>query len=315
MKRIYLYPALIFSFCGSVEYAWAATATTQCLEALQHENFARALALGKVAVRQSHGGPAAYLCLGQAAYQGGDLKTALLAFQGADRHAKNLDERRVAYDWLGKTHLQMSNLKLARHFHEKELAAAKRLHNRSAEATALNNLAVVLQESGELNKAIDLYQGAIALQTDPSEIASAYNNIASIYVQQQNYPKAISFLRQALVIFEKQEDRNKWAMVATNLGDTFRKAKQYDQAKTILEQGLAATRATGNRYWEASARQHLGLLYRDEGKLDRAKRYFEESAAIFKDIDAKGDYAEVMTAIAALKSLPAIDAEQVSAEK
>lgn len=295
--------------------AQAQDPTSQCLAALEKEQFSRALALGKKAVRSSQGGPAANLCLGQAAYQAGDLKTALLAFQGANRHAETLDERRISYNWLGKTHLQMSNLKLARRYHEKELQAARQLKKSSAEATALNNLAVVLQESGDLDKAIALYKSALALQRDPTEIASAYNNIASIYAQQQNYDKAISFLRQALDIFEKQDDRNKWAMVATNLGDTYRKTQQYDEAEAILKQGLAATRETGNRYWEASARQHLGLLSRDQGKPERARRYFKESAAIFKEIDAKGDFDEVMTAIADLESQPEGNTEQVSAVK
>ncbi|MEK8090032.1 tetratricopeptide repeat protein [Thermithiobacillus plumbiphilus] len=295
--------------------AQAQDPTRQCLAALEKEQFSRALTLGKKAVKNSQGGPAAYLCLGQAAYQAGDLKTALIAFQGANRHARTLDERRISYNWLGKTHLQMSNLKLARLFHEKELRAARQQKKRSAEAIALNNLAVVLQESGDLDKAIALYQSALALQRNPTEIASAYNNIASIYAMQQNYFKAISFLRQALDIFEKQDDRNKWAMVATNLGDTYRKAQQYDEAETILKQGLAASQATGNRYWEASAQQYLGLLYRDQGKPDLAKRYFVESAAIFKEIDAKGDFDEVMTAIAALGSQPPDDTEQVSAVK
>lgn len=295
--------------------AQARDSTSQCLAALEKEQFSQALTYGKKAVRNSQGGPAAYLCLGQAAYQAGDLKTALLAFQGANRHAKTLDDRRVIYNWLGKTYLQMSNLKLARSYHEKELSAAQGLKDQSAEATALNNLAVVLQESGEPEKAIALYKSVLALQRDPAEIASAYNNIASIYAQQQNYAKAISFLRQALDIFEKQDDRNKWAMVATNLGDTYRKAQQYDESEAILKQGLAATRETGNRYWEASARQHLGLLYRDQGKPERARQHFEESAAIFKEIDAKGDFDEVKTAIADLKSNPEGKTEQVSTMK
>jgi tetratricopeptide (TPR) repeat protein len=49
------------------------------------------------------------------------------------------------------------------------------------QASALNNIAGIYLNKGELDKALGYYEESLRLQTDEKEKATTYNNIAIIY--------------------------------------------------------------------------------------------------------------------------------------
>jgi tetratricopeptide (TPR) repeat protein len=79
----------------------------------------------------------------------------------------------------------------------KSLNLAKNLGNRKYEATALNNMALIFYDKGELDKALEYYKESLRLKTDEKGKATTYNNIALIYEDKRDYEKAIEYYKKS----------------------------------------------------------------------------------------------------------------------
>jgi tetratricopeptide (TPR) repeat protein len=68
-------------------------------------------------------------------------------------------------------------------YYSRSLSLARDLGDKSMQASVLNNIAVIYDDKGELDKALGYYEESLRLKTDEKEKATTYNNIAVIYVK------------------------------------------------------------------------------------------------------------------------------------
>lgn len=229
----------------------------------------------------------AQLCLGQAYKNMGRAQDALPAFQRVEALSQTTQDLAIAYNWLGVIYSNLSDLDHAELYDQRAIKAFRELGDKQSEASTLNNLALVVQDRGDLERALKLYREALAVQPE-SEQATTLNNIAMIHRSRKEYKEAIKLLRQAIEIHRRNGDTHSTAMSQINLGEILHRAKQYPAAEKELLAGLNAIRLVGDKAWEASACEALGWLAnaKDNPKraVSEARQYIEKSEALYREI-------------------------------
>ncbi|MEQ1526815.1 MAG: tetratricopeptide repeat protein [Gallionella sp.] len=268
-----------------------AVATDACFNFLNAQDYARAESEAKQLLQNSNLDRTeeryAQLCLGRAYFNIGRTTDALPALQRAEALSQTTEELATAYNWLGSMYSSLDDLDRAELYHRRAFKAYRELGDKKKVATALNNLALVAQNRGDTERALQLYREALAMKPK-AEQATTLNNIASIHDGRKEYKQAIKLLRQAIAIGRRNGDTHHSAQWQINLGDILRKAKQYAAAEKELLAGLNAIRLVGDKNWEASACKALGMLTvtKDNPKKSgvEARQWFEKAEALYREI-------------------------------
>jgi len=116
-------------------------------------------------------------------------------------------------------------------------------------ADGLNNLAVVLQDKGDLKNAESTYRQALAMKREllgelnPS-VATTLNNLAFVQYDRGEIQGALATLREALDVYRKlfPEDHPDVAAVTNRIGFWLTLAGDYADADRHIQEGLAMRR-------------------------------------------------------------------------
>jgi tetratricopeptide (TPR) repeat protein len=249
-------------------------------------DYKRAIEAGKLAVEKYPKDSEAYLCLGLAYYNVGELKLALENLKKAESLTSNKEDLMGIYNIIGQILYRMGYLD-ALLYYSRSLNLAKDLGNKDLHISILNNIADIYKGKGELDKALSYYEEALSLQTNEEAKALTYNNIASLYSKKGDNQKAVEYFQKAVEIYEKYGDYHSVAMVKLNLGDLYREMKDYEKAEKYLFEGLEGVKKMGDKYWEAAGYGSLGFLYKDKGDKKTAREYLTRAYNLLKSIGAE----------------------------
>jgi tetratricopeptide (TPR) repeat protein len=139
---------------------------------------------------------------------------------------------------------------------EATLTAARARGDQRAEAVALTDLAVVLLQSGDAQRAVAL-------------------------------------LDQALTLSRTLEDRKQEADVLGNLGVALVAAGDGSRARETLDESLAYARSVGDRFAEKSALTGFGLFWVRAGRHAQALPFFEQAAALAEQLGDRQSLADL----------------------
>jgi len=264
-------------------------------------DYERAIEAGKIAVEKDPNNLKAHYCLGRSYYKIGELKLALEHMKRAERLTSDKEELMYIYNWLGLIYRRMDYLDDALLYYSRSLMLAIDLENESMQASVLNNIAVIYDNKGELDKALGYFEESLRLQTDEKEKATTYNNIAIIYDNKGDYQEAVEYFQKAIEISERYGDYHRVSMWKLNLGVTYRKMKDYEKAEKYILEGLEGVKKVGDKYWEAYGYESLGWLYRDKGDKKTAKAYLTRAYNLYKSIGAERKAKDVLSEIRELE--------------
>jgi tetratricopeptide (TPR) repeat protein len=264
-------------------------------------DYERAIEAGKMAVEKDPNNLKAHYYLGISYYIIGEFKLALEHMKRAESLASDKEDLMHIYNWLGIIYGSMSYLDDAMFYFSRSLSLARHLGNRNMQTSILNNIAVIYQKKGELNKALSYYEEILRLQTGKREKVASYNNIATIYYKKGNYQKAVEYFQKAIEISERYGYYHEASIIKLNLGNTYRKMKDYEKAEKYLLEGLEGVKRVGDKYAEATGYGYIGSLYKNKGDKENAKDYFTRAYDLFKSIGAERDAEKVLSAIRELE--------------
>jgi len=182
----------------------------------------------------------------------------------------------------------MGNLDDSFLYYNRSLSLAKDLGNTDMQADLLNNIAVIYNKKGELDKALSYFEESLSLKTNEKDKVAIYNNIALIYSKKGDYQKAVEYFQKAIEINEKYGDYHQASQSKLSLGVIYREMKDYENAEKYLSEGLEGVKKVGDKNWEVVGYWDFGLLYRDKGDKKTAKEYFTRAYNLFKSIGAEG---------------------------
>lgn len=289
MKFIrYIHVGVAFFLFGIANCAFAQSEVDRCATYLNAGDYVRAVQAGQNAVRQSPRNGDAHFCLGDAFRLRGELTSALQELREAERLSSTKADLRVVYNRLGLTYSDIGDLDNAEFYHSRALSLATELGKKDVEASELNNLAVVFQDRGNLEKALEYYKQSLNLKRNESEQATVYNNIAVVYDQKGDHSSAIEYFSRAIGIHERSGNYASAATTRLNLGNTYRKIKEYDKARLELEQGLIGAKKAGKKYWEAVAYQYQAYLAVDTNHISDARTLLLMARQLAQSTGARG---------------------------
>ncbi len=156
---------------------------------------------------------------------------------------------------------------------------------------ALFSLGNAHESLGQYPQAIDFFQQSLIIARDIGDRrreAYSLNNLGNAHDSVGQYPQAIDFLQQSLAIKRDIGDRKGEACSLNNLGNAHDSVGQYPQAIDFYQQSLAIKRNIGDRNGEAYSLNNLGNTYNSLGQYPQAIDFLQQSLAIARDIGDRG---------------------------
>lgn len=171
----------------------------------------------------------------------------------------------VFNDNLGRIYSGMGNYDSAIYYYTSSLAAQTTAGNKAGGAITYNNLGVAAQSmKADYATAAKYYFKSLQIAEeikDSTLIAAALNNVAKIYMLQQNYSKSLEFDTRALYIAEKKGDLEKMAACMQSMGKTRFVMKDTAKARLHLQKALGLYENAGNLAGLAEVWSGLSLVY------------------------------------------------------
>ncbi|KIC76579.1 hypothetical protein DB41_FK00010, partial [Neochlamydia sp. TUME1] len=156
-------------------------------------------------------------------------------------------------------------------------------------ARVLNALGIIYQEQGNLDKAVEYINKALAIELKlfgekHPLVARDYNNLGTIYQKQGNLSKAVESIHRALAISLKilGEYHSDVATQYSNLGQIYYQQGNLDKAVEYSNKALAIDLKISDEYSPQAAIRYknLGQIYQSQGNLDKAADYTSKALTI-----------------------------------
>lgn len=272
-------PLLAFIAAGMLGLgaAQASIKTQECFNFVKAQDYARAIQAGRQASRDTPQLADAHFCLGRAYSQSGNFDAALRSLQQAEQLYTGKSELINTYALLGRVASLKGDLQQALNYHSRELALARETGQRSAEATALNNIALVFSDQGNGSKALNYLQQSVQIEPHEQNLATPYNNLAMLYTERGEHARALEYLDKSIALNQRYGQYHTAARSMLNKGAVQTTMGQLQQAQSTLQEGLEAIRKVGDKYWEATAQAYLGQLATARKQQSIALQHYKEA--------------------------------------
>jgi tetratricopeptide (TPR) repeat protein len=147
--------------------------------------------------------------------------------------------------------------------HRAAADAARRLGDRSTQATALYQVGVLLRRAGDYSAAIRVLSEARSLYRDLDDRVSEADVLTVTGIVRRlagDYPTACEMLDEALACFRELNDTIRQAEVLSELAVIRWLTEDYRAATQLLDQALILHRGAGNRSGQANVLLNLAVL-------------------------------------------------------
>ncbi len=156
----------------------------------------------------------------------------------------------------------------------------------------LNELAYCEQQQGEVNKAQEHYQKALAISQQTGDIQgqiATLNNLGTLNVNRGEIGEAIAFYQKALAISQQIGDIQGQAATLNNLGMLKANRGEITEVISLYQQSLTLTEQIGDIQTKSRTLNNLGALKADRGEKEEAITLYEQSLVLSKQIgDVQG---------------------------
>jgi len=159
---------------------------------------------------------------------------------------------------------------------------------------AMGNIATVYQNKGEFPKALECYNKSLKIKEecgDKGEIAASLNNIGVIYVEQGEIAKAIDYWLKSLKIREEIGDKSGIASSLNNIGAVYQRQGDIPKALEYHGKSLKIREEIGDKSGIASSLNNIGVIYKEQGDMPKALEYHHKSLMIREEIGNKSGIA------------------------
>jgi predicted ATPase/class 3 adenylate cyclase len=197
---------------------------------------------------------------------------------------------------IGENYRIMGQLEQAISYFERSLQVWEELGATYPKGLTYNNLGAVYLRMGDLERATDHLEQSEALFAQiPSEdfVAETSRYRAEIALRQDRLDDAIAFAERSLKYAQDQELRADECATRRVLGKIYLEMGALEQATTYLHQSLDIAHEINDHYETGKSVFQIGLLLSKQGQADSAKALLAQAKAIFEDLDARLDLAEV----------------------
>jgi tetratricopeptide (TPR) repeat protein len=156
----------------------------------------------------------------------------------------------------------------------------RRIGDRRSIALSLNNMGLVLQDSGQFQEALEAFEQALHIRREIGDLIGmiiTLNNLGTVAQDQGDFAKALSMFEEASKVAREIGDKNKIALVLTNLGEVHRVMGNAVEAVNHLRQAVELC----DRLGLAEALRPLGMAYMQKNEISKARECISRAVEIF----------------------------------
>lgn len=181
------------------------------------------------------------------------------------------------------------------------LASAKSLDARKT--TAILNRAVgkSLEKMSEFDKAAAYYELEYRFQKALGDVeaqADALDNQAYLLSKVGKYREALNTYRMAFDHHLQSGEKGDAGFTMSNIGQVLWSLGKFDSAIDAHNKSISLRRETNNLKGEANSWKKIGGLYKESGDAAKSRNAYQVALDIYKKLDAKTDYAELLEDLA-----------------
>jgi len=172
-------------------------------------------------------------------------------------------------------------------------------------ASCYNGLGLIAIDQGNYTLAIEHLQTSLQQQIELDNIngiANCYNNIGMVHWKQENYERAIEYYNKSLDVYTELNNKAGMGHAYNNLAIILKKQKNYDKALSFYEKALEISLELNNKKGVAINYNNVGMLYEDYSNYDLALKYYTKALELKNDIGDNYGISSTLMNIAGLKN-------------
>ena len=194
-----------------------------------------------------------------------------------------LNERGIAYDYLGDYPAALKNFFKALRIQEKE-------DYPNLKAYIMSNIGLIYSNQEKTELALEYHNKSLKIRkqiNDLSGVSGSLNNIAIVYVILKDYPAALENYLECIRYDKKVGDQIGLGDDYNNIGLCYLEMKEYDKAEAYFFDALKIRKSFDNPLYLAQCYGNIGVLFYNSGRFIESRDYFNQCIEIGKEIGAK----------------------------
>lgn len=156
------------------------------------------------------------------------------------------------------------------------------------QAEAWEGMGLIEQRLGNSSQSLDAVFKALRIYESKKlkeRQAASYNQLANIYLSDENYRLAIIYLKRATYIYENSLQKGNQALTILNLGEAYRLLGSLDSATTSFQQALKLNKSLQNKIIHSYSLGNLGMVYSTQNKHLAAKENLNKAISILTELE------------------------------
>lgn len=189
-----------------------------------------------------------------------------------------------SYDRKGYVARKNSDFTNSIAFHKRALNYLNKTSDTLLIIKCLNNLGVTYRKLNLEKEAFDFYFQALDLSeiiTHEKSIAIALNGIGNVFIDTEEYDKALHYFKRVYKLDLKKENIKGQEYTLSNIGECYLYKKEYDSAFYYINTALDLTKEYKHKSSEAIRYNLLGLLFQKKGDYKTSTNYYKQAIPTF----------------------------------
>ena len=273
-----------------------------CYKALENGKAAEALTHADQALSANKNNREALLCKGRSHTELEQYSEGVAALQAANKLSAKPVEHIVPLWLIGNAYKGAGQQSQALESYRQARAAAKAQKDIMLERLSLNLIGEAQVEAGQLDEGLQTFTEASELAANDTERGENYVQIASTHNKMGNHDKAVEYQVRAVLMKQREGERDQYAHAGLELGRYYTAAKDYIQAENAINKIAKFAQDNGSAYWEARANYYLGATKSAQGKPDEARTILQEAHQTARRIGATALADEIGNAMLNLRT-------------
>lgn len=218
-----------------------------------------------------------------------DPKQRIQYLEKAQRLAKSVDQPALLGEvvrWLGNVNFWQNNIEQTRIYFEEALGIHREVGDFRGELSVLNNLGLLYDNFGQLQKAVDFYEQAQEISikiNDRLAEGVLLTNMGGLSAQLGKFKQSQDWLDNALLIRREIGNEEGAAVTHKNLGDLHRQQGNYQCALEHYQEAIAINSRIQHASQKGDSLIGLSALFRELGAYQRAQICLAEAQTLLTD--------------------------------
>ncbi|MEH2116515.1 tetratricopeptide repeat protein, partial [Nostoc sp.] len=181
---------------------------------------------------------------------------------------------------------------------EQDLEICEQIGDVFGKAPTLNNMAQVFADQGDIPRAIALWEQDLEICEQIGDVfgkAPTLNNMAQVFAQQGDIPRAIAFWEQSLEIKEQIGDVFGKATTLGNMAQVFAQQGDIPRAIALWEQSLEICEQIGDVFGKATTLANMAYWAGKTGDKPKQLELNLQAVSAFTQVRAYSDLVTVLS--------------------